>query len=229
MAASTAMLVAALAMAWFAVRSASDSGHTGSGAAPHEPSIPTEPIPIGNNTMGDSRALLGLVVFTDYQCPYCARFERDVVPLLKEQFVDSGKLLFGIKHLPLAALHHLARRAAHSAECAGRQGQFWSMHAQLFNRDIPFDENGIEARARAVGLQHDAFDACMGESVPPSVEMDETLAKKLGISGTPTLLLGLVSDRRMLKVTKIQSGALSAEALASTIQDLSRAQSISRR
>jgi protein-disulfide isomerase len=85
----------------------------------------------GDAYKGNSKALLAVVEFSDFQCPACRRHALEVQPTLDETFVDSGKILWVFKNLPLR-IHPQAPVAAVAAECAGEQGQFWEMHHLLF-------------------------------------------------------------------------------------------------
>ena len=71
--------------------------------------------------LGKSDAPLTLVAFTDYQCPYCGRFENTTFLELKKNYIDTGKLRFILRDMPLE-FHPFALKAAQSVLCAGDQG-----------------------------------------------------------------------------------------------------------
>ena len=71
--------------------------------------------------MGDADAPLQIVEFTDYECPYCQRYAQETMPALVESLVDSGRVFYAIKDLPLDAIHPEARSASVAARCAGEQ------------------------------------------------------------------------------------------------------------
>ena len=58
----------------------------------------------GSPSLGNPKAPLTLVEFTDYQCPFCNRFHRQTFPLLKKNYIDKGKLLYVVRDLPLGFL-----------------------------------------------------------------------------------------------------------------------------
>ena len=76
--------------------------------------------------LGDKNAPLTVVEFTDYQCPFCQRFHVTSYPDLKKNYIDTGKVRFYSRDLPLD-FHANAMRAAQAARCANDQGQYWKM------------------------------------------------------------------------------------------------------
>ncbi len=111
-------------------------------------------------SLGRSDAPLTLLEFTDYQCPYCRRFQSETWPLLKKNFIDTGKLRFIVRDLPLQ-FHSTARPAAEAAHCAGEQGKFWEMHHALLTGSDPLNAAGIDRRAREVGLDLERLHSCI--------------------------------------------------------------------
>jgi protein-disulfide isomerase len=81
----------------------------------------------GAPMLGSKDAPVTMVEFTDYQCPFCQRFHMQVYSLLKKDFIDTGKVRFYSRDLPIESLHPNAIRAAQAARCAGDQGQFWQL------------------------------------------------------------------------------------------------------
>src|SRR5438876_1044010 len=81
---------------------------------------------------GGAGTRLVLVEFSDFQCPFCARHAKQTLPQIEREYVQTGKLLYVMRNLPLEAIHPDAFRAASAAECAGAQGNYWQMHEKLF-------------------------------------------------------------------------------------------------
>ncbi len=77
--------------------------------------------------IGQENAPLTMVEFTDYQCPFCRRFESETFAQLKKNYIDTGKVRFVSRDLPLE-FHPNAPRAAIAVRCAGEQHKFWEMH-----------------------------------------------------------------------------------------------------
>src|ERR1019366_644240 len=80
----------------------------------------------GVSMLGSRSAPLTIVEYTDYQCPFCQRFHVTAFPELKKAYLDTGKVRFFSKDMPLD-FHPNAMRAAMAARCAGEQGKFWEL------------------------------------------------------------------------------------------------------
>jgi protein-disulfide isomerase len=118
----------------------------------------------GDAFKGDPTAALVVVEFSDYQCPVCRTHTLEVQPALDEQFVDTGKVMWVFKNLPLR-IHPQASTAAAAAECAGAQDAFWPMHdalyAQVEDWAVEAPEPALTAIATGLGLDAAAFTACL--------------------------------------------------------------------
>ena len=86
----------------------------------------------GAPVKGPKDAKVVLVEFSDFQCPFCARFSRDTIPQVQTDYVDTGKIKYVFADFPLETIHPYAFKAAEAAGCAGEQGEFWKMHDHLF-------------------------------------------------------------------------------------------------
>lgn len=76
----------------------------------------------GAATLGASTSQAVLVIYSDFQCPYCRRFALETLPQIRATYVATGALQVAFRHLPLERLHPHAMRAAQTAECAKQQG-----------------------------------------------------------------------------------------------------------
>ena len=128
--ATLAMIAAAGAIIWTTLgRSAPTAARPGRAPIP----VPTEPVPLeGAPILGNPEAPVAIVEFSDFACPFCGRFSKDILPELKAKYIDTGQVLLAFRHLPLDRIHPRARPAAEAAECASRQGKFWRFHDLLF-------------------------------------------------------------------------------------------------
>ena len=160
------------------------------GAGSDEVRLALEP---GELSLGRSDAPLTMVEFTDYQCPYCRRFHAEVWPKLKHEYIDTGKLRYIARDLPLS-FHAAAAPAAEAAHCAGEQGKFWEMHAALLGGAADLTSGGIERRAQAVGLDMTAFRECVARGkFAGLIAAHAREADAVGIDGTPGFVIGRVS------------------------------------
>lgn len=93
-------------------------------------SVVSDPlIPDSAHVTGSGNAPVTVVVFGDYQCDSCGFFAEEIVPQLRDEFIDPGVVLLAYRHYPL--LGEQSVRAALASECAAQQGKFWEMHELL--------------------------------------------------------------------------------------------------
>jgi protein-disulfide isomerase len=152
------------------------------------PLLPQDP------TQGRADAPLTLLEFTDYQCPYCRRFQAETWPALKRAYVDTGKVRFVLLDLPLD-FHESAEPAAEAAHCAASQNRFWPMHDALLRSDASLAPQDIESLAATQGLDVPRFRACVSRhETRAAIDRNVALARSLGINGTPSFILGTMVD-----------------------------------
>jgi len=83
--------------------------------------------------LGDPNAPVTIIEFSDYQCQFCSRFWEQTLPLIKSNYIETGKVKLIFRDLPLTGLGHAyAQKAGEATECAEEQGMFWEMHDKLF-------------------------------------------------------------------------------------------------
>jgi protein-disulfide isomerase len=149
---------------------------------------------LNNPALGDLKAPVTLVEFTDYQCPFCRQFYSKAYKKLKKEYVDTGKLRFVLRDLPLPN-HQYAKPAAISTHCAGEQGKFWEMHDALFDGGGELSEPDILLHAIVVGLEDTSFKSCLTSGrYNGAIAQDVRDSKKAGIRGTPAFVLGRSTD-----------------------------------
>lgn len=151
----------------------------------------------GRDTAKTGEPEVGLIIFTDFQCPFCKRLELDVVPRVQRDLVESGRLLLAYRHLPLD-IHPWALPAAIASECAAAQGQFWPMAQGLFGASPNLNVSAIESVAASVGLDLARYAGCQKDLAARAIEEDRRVAAELGITGTPSLVIGRVEAGRAL-------------------------------
>jgi protein-disulfide isomerase len=156
---------------------------------------------------GNKNARVGIVLYTDFQCPFCRSFARDMLPLIVSEYVNRGDVLLAVRQFPLRRLHERSVAAAVAARCAEDRGKFWEMHDQLFLAQLPLDEPGLISRAKTIGLDPAQFTGCLqGDAALANVNQDVALATANGVRGTPTIQIGLVEKRDRLVVTRTLVG-----------------------
>ncbi len=147
--------------------------------------------------LGDKNAPLTLVEFSDFECPFCKRSFDQVLPELKKNYIDTGKLKLVYRDFPLS-FHVNAHKEAEAAECARNQGDdttFFKFHDQIFTQTT---SNGtglalskLPLIAQRLGLNVEQFKQCL-DSGKFSGEVDKDIADgtAAGVSGTPSWFIG---------------------------------------
>jgi len=151
---------------------------------------------------GNPDAPVTVVEFSDFQCPFCSRFFEQTLPLIEENYIDTGKIKFVYKDLPLDNLHPNARAAHIAAECADEEGKFWEYHDVLFEkqaewRSLVSSDLDITLSQFAVdlGMQAASFESCMeSQDIADEVNQDTLEAARYGTTGTPTFFIGTEED-----------------------------------
>jgi protein-disulfide isomerase len=145
----------------------------------------------GKPMLGHKNAPVTLIEFSDYQCPYCARFAQTTLPALKAEYIDTGKVRYVFRDFPMDSLHPHARKAAEAAHCAGEQGQYWKMHDLLFHNQQALQVDQLKSAARRLGIDPARFDACLEKSqYADKVQQDVEEGTAAGVRGTPGFVLG---------------------------------------
>ena len=140
--------------------------------------------------LGSKEAPLTIVEFTDYQCPFCQRFHTTAFGDLKKNYIDTGKVRFYSRDLPLD-FHPNAMRAAEAARCANEQGQFWKLRDVMGANPNKLDMDSLLADAADLKMDVNAFRACVeSEKYKNAVQTDVMEAMKIGANGTPTFVIG---------------------------------------
>ena len=102
--------------------------------------------------LGDEDAPVTMIEFSDFQCPFCKQFSSETLPLLKQQYISTGKVRFVFRDYPLKELGHAwSTKAAEAAECAQNQGKFWEMHDKIFE-----DQHVLSSLSREVQSPEEA-------------------------------------------------------------------------
>ncbi|MHB8621799.1 MAG: DsbA family protein [Sulfuricaulis sp.] len=236
---SVAFIVAALwlgACASPALSTSSSKTTVATGASPGNPKPPggaqpdgTAPVAdvaaprtslAGAYRLGNSDAKIGIVEFSDFQCPYCGAFHEQEFFQLKKAYIDSGIIQYIHKDLPLSMIHAQALPAALAANCAGAQGQFWEMNDALYAHQRELSRTLYIELARGLNLDAKKFTDCLKSPASlSSIRQDAADAQRLGINGTPSFLLGkIVGDT--LTIEGMAQGAPSFQVFAQEIEKL---------
>lgn len=172
--------------------------------------------------LGGESATVALIEFSDFQCPYCARHATEVYDRLVEEYVETGQMAYFVANNPLPS-HPLAPLLASAAICAGGQGRYWEMHAGLFG-ERPESEEEILSIAGTLGLDPEAIASCMSDAETSGrIDEDQRLAASLGLTSTPSFVLGHVLPGGLIEARRVIVGAQPLDVFESAIRDELRA------
>lgn len=139
--------------------------------------------------MGNKNAPVTVISFTDFQCPYCARFVLQTFPQIKKNFIDTGKVKFVLRDFPLP-FHEFSAKAHEAAECADDQSKFWEMHDLLFSNQDKLSITDLKGYAKSLGLDQTKFDSCLDSGKYTSeIQKDISDGAAAGVSGTPSFFI----------------------------------------
>jgi len=164
---------------------------------------------------GSKDAPVEITEFADYQCPFCQTFATLQMPTIEDRLINSGRLRWRYRDFPLQQ-HQFGRLAAHSAACADEQGKYWAQHEQIYQgqsewaaaRDAgPLFRN----YARTAGLDLGRYDSCMKSGkYAGRIQASYNEGVQLGVSSTPTLLIG----------NRLYRGRLDSDAIIKMVDSL---------
>ena len=146
--------------------------------------------------LGNKKAPVTVIEFSDFECPFCRSFWRDTLSLIKSTYIDTGKVRFVYRDFPLS-FHPGAQVAAEAAECAEDQGKYWEMHDKIFQEQdkqgqgtIQFSKTDVVKWAGQVGLNMGQLNQCLDAGkYRAEVNNDLAAGTAAGVSGTPSFFI----------------------------------------
>lgn len=147
---------------------------------------------------GNQDAPITIVEFSDFQCPFCARFQIQTLPLILEQYVETGKVKFVYRDFPIQNSHPNAMPAAAASECAHEQNKYWEYHDALFENQGVWNKVDIASAvtifkefAAELDLNQDQFINCLdsGKYIE-EINNDLKDGRDYGVTGTPGFFIG---------------------------------------
>ena len=179
-------------------------------AAPPEDTTPKKVSTDDDPVLGDKNAKVTLIDFTDYECPFCKRYFDDTFSQIKKNYIDTGKIKYVVRDLPLS-FHANAHKEAQAAECAREQGgdsTYYKYHDEIFKKTT---SNGtglalteLSVLATNLGLDGTALQTCLdSDKYKAEVDKDLADASAVGASGTPTFFIGKSTGDGVITGTKI--------------------------
>jgi protein-disulfide isomerase len=175
----------------------------------------------GEPFKGEPSARLAIIEYADFECPFCRRFEHDVYPQIRDNYVNTGKVKYFHRDMPLP-FHQGAMPAARAAHCASEQGKFWEMHDSLLGDAASLSAADIDARAGKLGLNVSALDKCISsDRFADIIQRSVAEATQMQINGTPTFIIGILDAQgQLMKVSKTVVGAYPFETFKAALDPL---------
>lgn len=217
------LLVASVWTGGFGTEKESPTGAVPAVQAPQQPNAPavqTEPERIrvsaeGEPTLGEAAAKITLVLFSDFQCSYCARFTTQTLSSVKANYIDTGKVKLAFRNFPLS-FHQNAGKAAMAAECANDQNKFFEMHDKIFAGQQEWSSAAdpkatFKKYATELSLKTEDWESCYNsEKYKVGIQKDFTDGNIARVAGTPTSYLIAAKTAKNDKATKDAVTALKA-------------------
>ncbi len=148
--------------------------------------------------IGNPDAPITIIEFSDFQCPFCARFYTQTLPLIHEEYIEPGKVKLVFRDYPIQSIHPNAVPAALASECANEQGKFKEMHDLLFEKQNEWSRQEtadalslFSQYATKIQLQQERFDSCLtnGKYIE-EIKKDLEDGRDYGVTGTPGFFIG---------------------------------------
>jgi len=137
---------------------------------------------------GSSDALVTMVEFGDFECPYCGDVQKSV-EAVRAKYGDRIRLIF--RHYPVWALHPYAETAAEASECAADQGKFWEAAKKFYDNQTDLSDPALFRYAQELGLEMGKFKQCLGSgTMAKRVRRDFEDGMAVGVRRTPTFFIG---------------------------------------
>ncbi|MSR06648.1 MAG: hypothetical protein EXR93_06225 [Gemmatimonadetes bacterium] len=194
LAAGVGVTMLAVAAVFIGSKGSGTSGPSVTAATPPRPADTTSLLLV-ERTRGDSMAPITIWEFSDFQCPFCRDFARNVLPALEREYIATKKVRLIFVNLPLTRIHPNAVRAHEFAMCVARENRFWPFHDLLYRHQddwarLPNPSAYFRGLVDSVGLRPQVIGGCADNHVLAWVVSGETdAARKAGISQTPSFVL----------------------------------------
>jgi protein-disulfide isomerase len=162
--------------------------------------LPTNLVPVGkeDRTLGDPNAKVTLVMYEDFQCPWCEKFDTESEQAIRNTYVKDGKVQLVFRDFPFLGdraksegKEDESTKAAEAARCAEDQGKFWEYHDYLFAHQNgesqgAFSVKNLKSFAQTLGLDKTSFNQCLDSDKYAKAVLDSKNAgADAGVQGTP--------------------------------------------
>jgi len=137
------------------------------------------------------KAKVAIVMYTDYQCPYCETFEEETLGEIVTNYVNSDQVIFVFRNFPLDFHGEISYNTAYAGECVYDQlgsEKLAEFHSQAY---LAADMTAVNAVAQGLGVDMTKYNACVtNQTFKGRVDADFTAGQAAGVSGTPGFVVG---------------------------------------
>lgn len=144
--------------------------------------------------LGNVNAKVTMVVFEDFQCPFCKKYHDETFPQIKKEYIDTGKIKVIHQDLAFLGIESIASHEA--GQCAKDQGKFWEYVDLLYENQSPshnsgnFSDENLKKIAKNLGLNLAQFNECFdGQKYKAQISEARSFANSYGISSTPSFVI----------------------------------------
>ena len=163
-----------------------------------QPKLPIKIFADNDPIIGNKDAPITIIEFSDFQCPFCARFHLETLPQIMNEYINKGQVKLIFRDFPIQSIHPNAVPASMAAECANEQGKFEEMYDKLFENQKEWSNQNTDTLimtfnqyAVQMELEKKEFDTCLknGKYIE-EIQKDLNDGRVYGISGTPGFFVG---------------------------------------
>lgn len=152
---------------------------------------------------GNKDAKVAIVEFSDFECPYCHRYFQQTYPKIMKDYVDTGKVIYVFRDLPLSFHDPAATTEALAAECVHHalgDEAYFKYHDKIFSNSKAngggVEDGALKKWAEELGMSGSDFDKCLSDKkYQDEINKDSSDANAVGISGTPSFVIGVIDDK----------------------------------
>jgi protein-disulfide isomerase len=164
----------------------------------NQPMVPVKISSDNDPVIGSQDAAITIIEFSDFQCPFCARFHIQTLPIIMDEYINEGKVKLVFRDFPIQSIHPNAVPASVAAECANEQEKFKEMHDILFERQKEWSNQETSGAielfnqyAREMELKEEQFESCLTSAkYVEEIQKDLNDGRTYGITGTPGFFIG---------------------------------------
>ena len=164
----------------------------------NQPALPLKISSENNPVIGNPDAPITIIEFSDFQCPFCAKFHMQTLPTIMDEYINKGTVKLVFRDFPIQSIHPNAVPASIAAECANEQGEFEQMYHMLFekqkewsNLETSYAITAFNQYASELQLNEEKFDSCIKNvKYIEEVQKDLNEGRTYGVTGTPGFFIG---------------------------------------